>query len=310
MKPKVDIIIVTYRRLSWLRHLLYKLNLLQFRQITPDIVVIVVDNDPQESAREVCQDRALRYKITYYSEKRKGVSHARNAGLLRIRPDANFVVFIDDDEFPSPQWLEELLIIQERTGADIVTGPVIPIFVEKAPDWIVRGKFMERPRHPDGSNINYARTGNVLMKREVCQKVGLFNEELSLRGGEDTEYFERALKHGFRIFWADRAEVYEWVPPERANLFWILQRAYRTGQTLSYLKAKKGTQKLVIGFEGLARIGIGSLMFLLTLPWLAARRTEVPVKWLRICVRGLGLLTAMLGIWYHEYGSGRVRNYV
>jgi hypothetical protein len=67
-----------------------------------------------------------------------------------IAPTCDFFAFIDDDEIPDPNWLEQLLLTQARTGADVVRGCVEPILPDGSPTWIKDGHFFGWPRsHPD-----------------------------------------------------------------------------------------------------------------------------------------------------------------
>ena len=38
------------------------------------------------------------------------------------------IFVVDDDEVPRPGWLDRLFATRERSGADVVTGAVVPVF--------------------------------------------------------------------------------------------------------------------------------------------------------------------------------------
>src|SRR5262249_22718479 len=125
MRPvKVDVAIATYRRPRGLFRLLGGLARLRFRGEPPDLRVVVIDHDPAGPAAEVCQDarRWLDLPLVHRVEPRRGIPQARNAAVAAALERAEFVAFIDDDEVPSPQWLDELLRVQAETGADAVAG--------------------------------------------------------------------------------------------------------------------------------------------------------------------------------------------
>jgi GT2 family glycosyltransferase len=54
-------------------------------------------------------------------------SPAVSAGI-HAAASADSVAFVDDEEVPDPRWLQELLIVQSRYGANVVCGPVLPVF--------------------------------------------------------------------------------------------------------------------------------------------------------------------------------------
>ncbi len=123
--PIVVITVATFKRPSGLRNLLESLRVAKARTESARVAVVVVDNDPLGSAEAVCQefDDLL---INYLVQERPGISATRNAGIAAAR-GADFIVFVDDDEVVSPDWLEELLTVQQHTGASLVAGPVLSI---------------------------------------------------------------------------------------------------------------------------------------------------------------------------------------
>lgn len=236
--PRVAVCVVTRCRPQALLRLLGALE----GQEPPGIEmrVVVVDNDDAQSARPVCDALAARvsYPLRYAVEKRRGIPQARNRAVsLALRDD--FVAFVDDDELPEPGWLAELLRVQRETGAAAVTGPCLPRFGPGAPAWVVQGGFFQRPRFATGSERDAAFTHNVLISTEALGAMPrLFDEEMSLSGGSDVEFFRRFTGAGQRIVWADGARVVDVVPASRATLRWILRRARRVGASNAWVELR------------------------------------------------------------------------
>jgi glycosyltransferase involved in cell wall biosynthesis len=193
--PTLDVSVCacTYRRLEGLRALLQGLGALEFTEMRrADLNVIIVDNGGSESARKICHEfeQKSSIPITYVHEPRRGIPQARNACLDHIAPTCDFFAFIDDDEIPDPNWLEQLLLTQARTGADVVRGCVEPILPDGSPTWIKDGHFFGWPRsHPDtgksllddGQEIGSAATNNVLVRWSPVRDMGLrIDESLAL----------------------------------------------------------------------------------------------------------------------------------
>jgi len=86
--------------------------------------IVVVDNDPQATARDVTTRLAAEASvpIIWRHAPRPGVATARNQGLAVTT--ASLIAFLDDDESASPDWLKALLSAQAQTGADAVFGPI------------------------------------------------------------------------------------------------------------------------------------------------------------------------------------------
>jgi succinoglycan biosynthesis protein ExoM len=299
---RVAICVLTLHRPVGLAALLTALGRLD--PLPPDVGVrvVVVDNDPEGSARSTVAEagRAVPWPIEYVVEPLRGIPFARNRAVATAG-DVDFVVFVDDDEVPDPGWLRELLAVQETTGADVVEGPALPAYPAGAPAWVVRGRFFERPRHVTGTAVNYATTSNVLIAARVFPPGGHpFHEGFGLNGGDDTHFFERARLAGHRMVWADGAVVRETVPPSRMTVGWLLRREFRRGNTLSLClrdlddSPRRRARRLV--HAGL-RLVQGSVLVVVGL----ARGRVMRVRGLRWVAFGAGLVSGLFGWKYAEY---------
>jgi succinoglycan biosynthesis protein ExoM len=123
----VSIVIATFRR-PYLLEKAIESCVNQSNSLKLNVQIVVVDNSPERSAQAVVQRLATEnaMPITYINVPEQNISLARNAGILHS--DAQFIAFIDDDERATPQWLDHLVATQRICNADLVYGPVIPIF--------------------------------------------------------------------------------------------------------------------------------------------------------------------------------------
>ena len=251
----VAVCIATCRRPEGLLRLLQSLDALAFEGAAPRIEIHVVDNDPDQSARPVCEscEDWLRAPIHYRVEPRRGVAHARNACVASALDRTEWIAFVDDDQVVEPHWLARLLEVQRATGADVVTGPVLPRRPPDAPRWLVEGRFFDVERFPTGSERPTAFTGNVLVRAAALRALEpRFDPRLDR--GEDTELFFRLAGRGHRIVWADDAIAHEAVPPERLRLGFVLRRAYHEGLALARIEQRLGRETPArSALRGLAR---------------------------------------------------------
>src|SRR5262245_24484258 len=167
---RIGICIATYRRPRMLATLLKALERQTFRKVRePHVAVVVIDNDADESARSTVERAAVRarWPLCYGVEPLRGISHARNRGVMAVSRECDFVVFVDDDELPRRNWLDELLSVQARENADVVAGPVLARFDELPPAWVERGRFFVRPRYRTGHPLSVAGAGTVLVRGGV-----------------------------------------------------------------------------------------------------------------------------------------------
>lgn len=294
----VSICISTYKRPEKLAALLIGLNHLTFDEIdSPNVEIVVVDNDRYGSASSVCEDMAshLRWSLKYDIEPVQGVSYARNRSINNASDHADFIAMIDDDEVPHPAWLERLLIVQQQYHADVVTGPVLPIFEKDVPSWIKKGKFFSPKFYQTGQILETAFTGNVLVRTRALKELDkVFDERFAIKGAEDTHLFMRLKASGYKIVWANEAVADEWIPASRTNLRWILRRGYWGWSSYSlfekeiYPSIKVQSLRLIKGF-GLMVSGALSIP-----PALFQGRAKLASALLNVC-RGLGTLSGLLG---------------
>jgi glycosyltransferase involved in cell wall biosynthesis len=225
----ISVCVLTYKRPKFLNHLLRDLA----KQETGGrftYSIVVADNDSQRSAEALVSDFAAAAPIpaTYCMEPQQNISLARNKAIENATGD--FIAFIDDDEFPAKRWLLTLFEACEKYGADGVLGPVKCHFDEKPPEWVIKGKFYERPTYPTGFVIDWSkgRTGNVLLKRQILDAGELaFSPEFHRAGDQD--FFRRMIAKGHVFIWCNEAVAYEVVPPIRWTRTFMLKRALLRG---------------------------------------------------------------------------------
>ncbi len=260
-KQHISVCICTFRRPELLKRLLNELA----HQETEGLFgysVVVADNDRNRSAEEVAREAATRSQIivSYCVEPQQNIALARNKALSNAHGD--FIAFIDDDEYPSPNWLCALFKTCIATGADGVLGPVIPYFEHEPPQWAIRGRFFERPTHETGFRIgpSEARTGNVLFRHDLLKgEDSLFRAEFGT-GGEDVDFFTRLMGKGGVFVWCNEAAAYEAVPPARCTRAFLLRRALLRG-SLSFKIRRHLVRNLAKSMVALPLYGL-SLPFL------------------------------------------------
>jgi succinoglycan biosynthesis protein ExoM len=253
--PHVAICIATYRRPDGLRKLLDSLNVLTFTQDTPRITVVILDNDGTSTL--TAADLRVAFPCVYRIEPQRGLAAVRNACLDAVPDDTDFIAFIDDDEWAAPEWLDALLAMQMKTGAEIIQGPVVPVYPRAAPAWMRAGGYHEVGPFEDGEQLTHGASGNVLIRRAAIIAAGArFHADFNATGGEDVDFFHHLLSHGCRIVAASRALAYEAVPTDRMTLAWVLRRRFRTGHTLGKIAQRQGGvgSRLI---KAVGRVGVG-----------------------------------------------------
>jgi succinoglycan biosynthesis protein ExoM len=270
--------------------------------------VVVTDNDPAQSARPVveqCQRECLippprplkegegqgedaPLSIIYTVQPEKNIALARNTALAHATGD--FIVCIDDDEFPVSNWLLHLYSTCQKHNVAGVLGPVLPHFDKETPRWVVNGGFYNRPRHETGFHMTWdeCRTGNVLIRRSILDPAEPpFHAEFGT-GGEDQDFFRRMMAKGHQFIWCDEAIAYEEVPPQRCRRGFLLNRALLRGK--NSLRQRRGRLK------NLLKAVIAVPLYALALPFLFLAGHHHFMRYLVKLADHFGRLLASLGL--------------
>lgn len=303
----VVIAVLTYRRPDDLAAVLPELISQACSSKVP-ASILVIDNDPQASARRLVdsQDPTM---VRYVHEPEPGIAAARSRALAEAGASP-FLVFIDDDERPSENWLNRLLDVQQETGAAAVVGPVISEYAQTPDPWITAGAFFTRRRMPTGTSVTVAATNNLLLDLRQVRKIGLdFDRRFGLLGGEDTLFTRRLAQQGGKLVWCDEAIVVDRVPSHRLTRSWVLRRAFSSGNSWSRVGlelASVASGWRVAGYPlrlrlllagtvrmagGCARVAQGVL----------GRSLAHRARGFRTIARGAGMMSGALGYVYSEY---------
>lgn len=297
--------VLTYRRPDLLASLLPVLGKQLADMGTPPAgsTVLVVDNDPDASARGVCSGLA---GVTYAHEPTPGIAAARQRAIEASPSDA-LLVFIDDDETPAAAWLLHLVSTWLHHGRPAgVAGRVVPAYQADPDPWIVAGGFFVRRSLPTGTRVQAAGAGNLLLDLAQVAELGLsFDATLGLRGGEDTLFTRQLTHRGGILLWCEEAQASDIVPEDRANRRWVLQRAFshagaaaRVDLSLASTPAAHALTRLRLVAGGVARVPLAGALYLRGVVR-GSERDRARAPWL--LARGTGLAAGGIGYSLQEY---------
>jgi succinoglycan biosynthesis protein ExoM len=235
MMIETSVVIPSYRRPADLARAID--SVLAQERVTAPFEILVVDNDPDGSAKPVVQAKAGndRVLVRYVHEPRPGISHARNTGVEHAA--GRYLAFLDDDEEADPHWLAHFFDTLERFGADAVVGPVLPRF----PDGVAIDAFRRRvytrdARMPTGAQLLRWNIGNSIFDKARCfVDAEPFLPRLGRTGGEDTVFLRQLTRRGRTMVWCGEAIAWESVPPDRLDADYLLRRAFRGAQTATFV---------------------------------------------------------------------------
>lgn len=245
---KIIIGICTHYRNKCLKFCIEKINSIT-RPKDTQIEIVVVDNSKEAFAQKTIERlQHNSYPIHYCVFDGVGIAAVRNKVLeicKSLNPD--YIALIDDDEFPSDNWLTNLYDTINLYNANIISGPVKSKFVNyklneiKVPKHISQNKiFNLHPKRKTGKVCNSCSTNNVLFQTKILIETNIkFDEKFNKMSGEDLDFFERLTAHGYKIVWCKEAFVTELVPPDRSNIQYILKRNFNNGYLKTFNKKNK-----------------------------------------------------------------------
>lgn len=293
----LSVCICTYKRPDLLAGLLQRLQ--ELHEIEQIAEIVIVDNDPARSASAVIEkwEQQSRIPVVALHVPTPNISLARNAAIHAAKGE--WIGLIDDDELPDHAWIRELLKAQRDFDADVIHGPVLPIYPSNTPAWIQEGGFFSRPRHATGTPLEARdlRAGNALARRSTLLQIpGPFDPAFGRTGGEDTFLFKQLLARGISMVWSDEAIVHEMLLPERTTMAWLAKRSFQVGHIWARTGRIQKNWRTVA--HAIRRIGIDSTLFIALL---AFSRVGA-VRRLRSAARFAGTLYAFMELRYEAYG--------
>jgi glycosyltransferase involved in cell wall biosynthesis len=197
--PQVSVVVPALDAVATIEECLR--SLLALRYPSDRYEIVVVDNGSRDGTLAVLA--GFGDAIVLVSEKRRGRSAARNAGIRRAR--GQILAFTDADCTVDPDWLHELVEPLDDPGVGIAGGRILAragandaeLFGETIHD--ARASILYWPPP-------YVTTGNWASPRTVLEHVGLFDE--GLRRCEDVELSYRIGKAGYSLVYRPEAVVY------------------------------------------------------------------------------------------------------
>jgi glycosyltransferase involved in cell wall biosynthesis len=210
---QLSVIICSYNRASYIGEALSAL----YNQTTAlDLFeVIIVDNNSTDETPVVYQKWRAENPLgnfTYATEPQQGASYARNTGAKISK--GKWLCFIDDDAIAQKDYVEK--VIKHSFDQPFIVGfggRIIPRYVPAEPNWMsyyvssMVGNFDYAPIHCAFKSGKYPLESNMIVSKEVFEKVGGFNVNLpgvvgTLRiGGEGKELFYKIISLGYTIYY-------------------------------------------------------------------------------------------------------------
>lgn len=293
-RVRLAVCICTYRRPAVLDQLLAALvGIVRDVESLADVSLVVVDDDAEASAEATVAARRAEFsqlanvaEVVYAVSGSGNISTARNRALDEGAAVADFLAVVDDDCVPHGDWLRQLLVVQQRFDADIVSGACVDVPPDGAPEWFVSQPFAtSTPDAAEGTPLEVGALKNSLFAAASLGRADVrFDDAYGRTGGEDSMFFYTAAARGLRHVYAPAAVVEERVPLERTTFRYQFRRAIWYGNT-------EATTSIASGRHRRVRIALSSakrLASAMVAPFGRLARRERPNWRHSVCVAATG----------------------
>lgn len=183
---KVSVIVPLYNRAPFIDAALRSLIA---QEGDCELDIIVVDDGSTDDGPSIVAALAERHAcIRMISTGNQGVSRARNVGLRQLRPDCDFVTFLDSDDVSTAG----------RLASDLAEFEASPELGFTYGQMMMIDRIDHRTLSPaadaNKAIIRSIHVGAGLFRKAMVDRIGFFDEDLPQ--GEDTDFLLRAFETG------------------------------------------------------------------------------------------------------------------
>jgi len=238
--PLVSIVIPTYNRKEKLIRLIN--SILQSEYPQDKLEIIVVDDASTDGTYEEIKARFQGIKIIRNEEKLL-TAGSRNVGIKNA--NGRYIFLIDDDNVVDENCITELVKVMIDNPQVGIVGPIMYYYKQPNRIWcagikknmttslltvigkdtVDKGQFSDRLiESEDFPNA-------FMVKKEVLEKVGLFNEHSFPIQYEEADLGERVRRMGYKVVCNPKAKIWHDIPlldKDKASLHYVSSssRAY------------------------------------------------------------------------------------
>jgi glycosyltransferase involved in cell wall biosynthesis len=180
------------------------------------------------------------WRVRVVRELKLGLSNARNCAIREAAGE--YLIFIDDDETPDPDWLCAYERLIDLHAPDAFGSRIEVLFEGERPGWLrddLLGFLGQLRRADEIVPLTERGTsfygGNFGFRHSVCTRVGDFDADLGRKGsdntgGEEVDFYRRLLDAGLRVWWTPHAVIHHRIEAEKLNRGYFLDLHYRQGR--------------------------------------------------------------------------------
>jgi len=210
--------------------------------------IVIVDNGSDSNEIDELSNYANVISIVR-SDVNLGFTGGNNLGIkYSLSKGAEFILLLNNDTTVEPDFLEPLIQINNLRENAGISAPQINYFCEPKKIWTYGGSIsklrssgfaysdeFEVKSDPDIKKVDFVSGCCMLIKRDVFETIGLFDEKFFLYI-EDTDFCYRTKEAGYNIFVTNQSKIYHKVGSSTSEKLKQLPLYYTTRNRLYFAK--------------------------------------------------------------------------
>lgn len=220
----------------------YKINYNNYK-------VVVVDNNSSDGSPEYIKQKYLKTHIII-NNTNLGFAGGCNIGIkYALKHGAEYVWLLNNDTIVEKNSLESLVKAAENQANIGMTGSKIYYYDKKEIIWCAGMKIKWKKgetsaigwgekdigQHEMIREVEALNGCSMLIKKTVCEKVGLMDEEYFIYA-EEIDWCVRAKKHGFRCIYVPDSIIYHKVSASSGLEYRVIFQYYNTRNMLQTIR--------------------------------------------------------------------------
>lgn len=206
--PTVSVIIINYNGGGILPVIRESISSIK-NQTMSDWELILVDDGSTDGSNEFLSSFASDGGIRFVQGSHRGVGSARNLGLEIAR--GRYLAFLDNDAIPAKDWLEQVVTFCEA-HPECGAGASLVFFADRSGVINSAGSVLNELAHGKGvgsqelypyctlpEDVMYPTGNGMVIRREVLDQVGKFDEGFVFYGHDDSDMGIRIRDAGYPI---------------------------------------------------------------------------------------------------------------
>ena len=219
MFPKVSLVVLNWNGLENTIECLESLQKITYANYE----VIVVDNGSAGNDAQVLRERFGGYAHIIQNDRNYGYTGGNNIGMRHALSNSSpdYFLILNNDVDVAPDFLTEMVNVAEGDDSIGIVGPKVyyydfPNIIQSAGCRIgmrrgistsIGNKEIDNGQYDAVREMDHVMGCCLLIKREVVEKVGMFDESYFCYWDE-VDYCTRARKTGYKVIYAPKARMW------------------------------------------------------------------------------------------------------